>query len=181
MKKLNLIVFASLIAASTSSFAMGVTVEQGKNFTNTNIEMGKTSSGVYLEGNWMKNTRDGIQLGGAGAGYNLELGPLMVNLGAKAMYLGPKKGDSGVAFPIGGGITYALTDSINVYGEGYSAPKSLANSVQNYAEANAGISWAPITPVILKAGYRYAGVDGKDGRPGHTLVDGLYLGGGVAF
>lgn len=181
MKKLNIIVFASLIATSTSSFAMGVTAEQGKNFTNLTAEMGKDSSGIYLEGNWFKNTRDGAQLGGAGAGYNLDLGPVMVNLGAKATYLGPKKGDNGVVFPIGGGVSYAVTDSVKLYGEGYSAPKSLANSVKNYAEANAGISWTPVTPVTLKAGYRYAGVDGKDGRPGHTLVDGLYVGGGVIF
>ncbi len=27
----------------------------------------------------------------------------MLNAGAKAIYLGPKKGDNGVAFPVGGG------------------------------------------------------------------------------
>ncbi|ROP62579.1 YfaZ precursor [Enterobacter sp. BIGb0383] len=181
MKKINVVLFASLIAASASSFAMGVTAEQGKNFTNLNAELGKDSSGVYLEGNWLKNTQDGIQLGGAGAGYNFALGPVMVNAGAKATWLEPKKGDNGVAFPVGGGISYALTDSLKLYGEGYSAPKSLTNSVKNYVEANGGISWTPITPVTLKAGYRYAGVDGKNGRPSHTLVDGLYVGGGVIF
>lgn len=181
MKKTKLILLTALLAASGSSFAMGVTAEQGKNFTNLNAEMGKDSSGIYLEGNWMKNTQDGIQVGGAGAGYNLELGPVMVNAGAKATYLGPKKGDSGVAFPIGGGVSVALTDSVKLYGEGYSAPEGLTNSVKNYVEANAGVSWTPVTPVTLKAGYRYAGVDGKNGRPGHTLVDGVYVGGGVSF
>jgi hypothetical protein len=38
----------------------------------------------------------------------------MLNAGAKAIYLGPKKGDNGVAFPIGGGVNVALTDSIHV-------------------------------------------------------------------
>lgn len=181
MKKLNVIVFTSLIAASASSFAMGITAEQGKNFTNLNAEMGKYTSGVYLESSWLKNTQDGIQLGGAGAGYNFELGPVMVNAGAKATYLGSKKGDTGVAFPVGGGISLAVTDSVKIYGEGYSANKSLANSVKNYVEANGGIRWTPVTPLTLNVGYRYAGVDGKDGRPGHTLVEGVYVGGGLIF
>ena len=116
-----------------------------------------------------------------GAGYNLEVGPVMLNAGAKAIYIGPKKGDNGVAFPIGGGVNVALTDSIHVYGEGYVAPEGLNNSVKNYVEANGGVSWTPITPVTLKVGYRHVSVDGKDGRPGHTLIDGAYVGGGVSF
>ncbi|KAG6335989.1 hypothetical protein ID866_3111 [Astraeus odoratus] len=103
--------------------------------------MGKSSSGVYLESNWLKNTDDGTQTGGVGAGYNLEVGPVMLNAGAKAIYIGPKKGDNGVAFPIGGGVNVALTDSIHVYGEGYAAPEGLNNSVKNYVEANGGYKW----------------------------------------
>jgi hypothetical protein len=73
-----------------------------------------------------------------------------------------------VAFPIGGGVNVALTDSIHVFGEGYAAPEGLNNSVKNYVEANGGVSWTPITPVTLKVGYRHVSVDGKDGRPNHT-------------
>ena len=87
----------------------------------------------------------------------------------------------GVAFPIGGGVNVALTDSIHVYGEGYVAPEGLNNSVKNYVEANGGVSWTPVTPLTLKVGYRHVSVDGKDGRPGHTLIDGAYVGGGVSF
>ena len=71
--------------------------------------------------------------------------------------------------------------SIKVFGEGYVAPDGLNNSVKNYVEANGGVSWTPITPVTLKVGYRHVSVDGKDGRPGHTLIDGAYVGGGVTF
>ena len=95
-----------------TSANVGFTVEQGKNFTNLNMEMGKSSSGLYAESHWLKNTDDGSQTGGVGAGYNLEVGPVMLNAGAKAIYLGPKKGDNGVAFPVGGGVNVALTDSI---------------------------------------------------------------------
>lgn len=181
MKKTQFIIACSLIMASGSALAMGFTAEQGKNFTNLNMEIGKSSSGLYAESNWIKNTHDGSQLGGVGVGYNLALGPLTANIGTKAVYLGPKKGDNGVAFPICGGIDLALTDSIHLYGEGYSAPEGLTNSVKNYVEANGGISWTPLTPLTIKAGYRHASVDGKDGRPGHTIIDGAYVGAGVTF
>lgn len=181
MKKINFILLSVLTVTSGSALAMGASIEQGKNFTNLNIEMGKSTSGVYAESNWLKNTDDGTQTGGVGAGYNLEVGPAILNAGAKAIYLGPKKGDNGVAFPVGGGVSVALTDSINVFGEGYVAPNGLNNSVKNYVEANGGVSWTPIKPVTLKVGYRHVSVDGKDGRPNHTLIDGAYVGGGVSF
>lgn len=181
MKKLNVLILSALTAVSGSALAMGGSIEQGKNFTNLNVEMGKSTSGLYTEGNWLKNTDDGTTTGGVGAGYNVEVGPVMLNAGAKALYVGPKKGDNGVAFPIGGGVNVALTDSIKVFGEGYVAPDGLNNSVKNYFEANGGVSWTPIKPVTLKVGYRHVSVDGKDGRPNHTLIDGAYVGGGVSF
>ena len=181
MKKFNILILSALTAVSGSAMAMGFNIEQGKNFTNFSMETGKSSSGLYAESHWLKNTRDGVQTGGIGAGYNLEAGPVMLNAGAKAIYLGPKKGDNGVAFPVGGGVNVALTDSITVFGEGYVAPEGLNNSVKNYVEANGGVSWTPVKPVTLKVGYRHVSVDGKDGRPGHTLIDGVYAGGGVSF
>ena len=134
MKKLNILILSALTAVSGSALAMGGSIEQGKNFTNHNLEIGKSS-----------------------------------------------KGDNGVAFPIGGGVNVALTDSIHVFGEGYVAPDGLNNSVKNYVEANGGVSWTPVKPVTLKVGYRHVSVDGKDGRPNHTLIDGAYVGGGVSF
>ena len=71
MKKLNILILSALTAVSGSALAMGGSIEQGKNFTNLNLEMGKSSSGLYAESNWLKNTDDGTQTGGVGAGYNL--------------------------------------------------------------------------------------------------------------
>ncbi|WP_049292258.1 YfaZ family outer membrane protein [Franconibacter helveticus] len=180
-KSVKAALLIAAFAVSSSALAMGGTIEQGKNFTSMNFDLGKTSSGTYIEGGWTKNTDDGNSYGGAGVGYNLELGPIMLNAGAKAVYLEPKKGDDGVAFPVGGGITISLPAGFAIYGEGYSAPDGLTNSVKNYVEADGGISWSPVGPVILKAGYRYAGVDGEKGHPGHRLVDGPYIGGGIEF
>ncbi len=105
----------------------------------------------------------------------------MLSAGLKATYIGGKKGDNGIAFPIGGGATLNLPANFALYGEGYSAPEHFTNSVKNFVEAEGGIRWSPITPLMLKAGYRYAGVDGKDGRPGHTLIEGPFVGGGITF
>ena len=49
MKKLNILLLSALTALSGSALAMGGSIEQGKNFTNLNLEMGKSSSGLYAE------------------------------------------------------------------------------------------------------------------------------------
>ncbi|MGK3143582.1 YfaZ family outer membrane protein [Pantoea sp. C2G6] len=180
MKK-TLISLSLLLCASSSAMAMGLNVEQGKNYSTLDAEMGRSSGGIYIDGQWVKNTADGVQIGQAGTGYNLEIGPVTLSAGAKATYIGGKKGDNGVAFPVGGGVKLNLPWDLAVYGEGYSAPEQLTNSVKNFVEADGGISWTPVGPLIVKVGYRYAGVDGKDGRPGHTLIDGPYIGGGLTF
>ncbi|MBP7674164.1 MAG: porin, partial [Klebsiella sp.] len=49
MKKLNILIVAALTAVSGSAMAMEFTVDQGKNFTNLIMKMGKSSSGLYPE------------------------------------------------------------------------------------------------------------------------------------
>lgn len=181
MNKISAISLGLLLCASSSAMAMGLNAELGKNYSVLDAEMGRSSSGIYLDSQWIKNTADGVQIAQAGTGYNLAFGPVMVTAGVKATYVGGKKGDNGVAFPIGGGVKLSLPANLALYGEGYSAPKQFANSVKNFVEAEGGVSWSPLGPLIVKAGYRYAGVDGKDGRPGHTLIDGPYIGGGLTF
>lgn len=39
MKKLNVLLLSALTAVSGSALAMGGSIEQGKNFTNLNVEM----------------------------------------------------------------------------------------------------------------------------------------------
>ncbi|MEG7491078.1 YfaZ family outer membrane protein, partial [Enterobacter hormaechei] len=74
MKKLNVLILSALTAVSGSALAMGGSIEQGKNFTNLNVEMGKSTSGLYTEGNWLTNADVGTTTGGVGAGYNFEVG-----------------------------------------------------------------------------------------------------------
>lgn len=184
MKSASWLVLAGLIAilgAMPVAQAIGLTSESGKEFTNVDAEMGKTSSGYYIQSDWAKNTKNGISTSGFGTGYNLKLGPLMLNAGAKAVYISPEKGDDGVAFPVGGGFSVNIFDGLQLFGEGYSAPHTMTNSVKNYVEANGGIAWTPMTPLRLNVGYRYSGVDGEDGRPGHRLIEGVYAGAGLTF
>lgn len=181
MKKFKLLLVICTATLSSSALAIGMTAEQGKNFTNLNAEIGKSSSGAYIEGNWLKNTEDGMYTGGLGLGYNLHLGPVMINAGAKAVYLEQKNGENGVTYPVGGGVIINLTDSIHLYGEGYTASNSISNSIKKYTEANGGISWTPFTPVTLKVGYRYVSAGVKEEHSSHNLIDGTYIGGGVTF
>ncbi|MCS5874288.1 YfaZ family protein [Klebsiella pneumoniae subsp. pneumoniae] len=138
--------------------------------------MGKSSSGLYAESHWLKNTDDGSQTGGVGAGLQPGSGPGDAQRRRrKPSTSGRKKAITASRFR-SAGVNVALTDSIHVFGEGYVAPDGLNNSVKNYVEANGGVSWSPIGPVTLKVGYRHVSVDGKEGRPNHTLIDGAYVG-----
>ncbi|MBF7957416.1 YfaZ family outer membrane protein [Rahnella victoriana] len=173
---------AVFMAFSAPSQAMELGAKAGTDFTELNVGMGRQTSGLYIEGNWAKNTQNGRQIGGVSSGFNIPLGPAMINLGAKALYMqGSTSDNEGVAFPIGGGITVSFTDSLAFYAEGYSAPDALSNRVKSYTEADAGFSWVPVEPLKLKAGYRYVGLDGTAGNPDERIIDGAYLGAEMDF
>lgn len=181
MRKFNIFIFVVLIVVFGFVMVVGFIVEQGKNFINLNMEMGKFFFGLYVESYWLKNIDDGSQIGGVGVGYNLEVGLVMFNVGVKVIYFGLKKGDNGVVFLVGGGVNVILIDSIYVFGEGYVVLDGLNNSVKNYVEVNGGVSWFLIGLVMLKVGYCYVSVDGKEGCLNYILIDGVYVGGGVIF
>lgn len=171
----------SLVMLSSSSYAIGLSSETGKSFTGLDYELGKTSSGLYLQGDWFKNTKNGNYFGGGGLGYNFEFGSFILNVAAKTVYISPGNGSAGVTYPIGGGVTWKISDSFNLFAEGYNSNKAFNNSVRNYTEANSGISWKPIPLLTLKAGYRYAGIDGKKNKPSTTLIEGPYGSIGLSF
>ncbi|MCL2892953.1 YfaZ family protein [Brenneria sp. MC1SB4.1] len=169
---------AFLPAAQAVQGEVGV----GKNFTDVNIGQGQETSGLYINGGWTKNNQNGREVAGGEGGINLPAGPAMVNLGAQAKYIKGSKGNSeGVAFPVGAGIKVPFTDSVGFYASGYTAPRQLSNSAKNYVDADAGFNWSPVSPLTLKAGYRYIGMDGKNSRANERLIDGPYIGGKVSF
>ncbi|RJT50859.1 MULTISPECIES: YfaZ family outer membrane protein [Rahnella] len=175
-------VMAVFLAFSGQTQAVELGAKAGTDFTELNAGMGRQTSGLYIDGNWAKNTKNGRQIGGAATGFNIPVGPAMINLGAKALYMqGSTSDNEGVAFPVGGGITVPFTDSLAFYAEGYSAPDALSNRVKSYTEADAGFSWVPFAPVKVKAGYRYIGLDGTAGNPNERIIDGAYLGAEMDF
>ena len=80
-----------LLYVSSYAMAIGLNAEQGKNTSALDAEIGRSSGGLYLDSRWIKNTADDVQIGQAGTGYNLEIGPVMLTAGVKATYIGGKK------------------------------------------------------------------------------------------
>lgn len=89
MKKLNILILSALTAVSGSALAMGGSIEQGKTLL-TSIWKWEILIRPVCGEQLAENTDDGTQTGGVGAGYNRS-GPVMLNAGAKAIYIGPKK------------------------------------------------------------------------------------------
>src|SRR5688572_32085097 len=78
---------AVFMAFSGQTQAVELGAKAGTNFTELNAGMGRQTSGLYVEGNWAKNTQNGRQIGGVSTGFNIPAGPAMINLGAKALYM----------------------------------------------------------------------------------------------
>ena len=109
-------------------------------------------------------------------GYNFNLGPFLMTLGGKAVYLNPKDGDEGYAIAAGGGAELPLGQYFTLFGEGYYSPDSMSSGVEDYVEANAGVRLNVLPSLNIEAGYRYIDMAGKDGNRDNTLADGAYAG-----
>ncbi|MBJ7221523.1 MULTISPECIES: YfaZ family outer membrane protein [unclassified Brenneria] len=184
VKNITTVIGFSLAAMMSIPAAQAIEggVDVGKNFTDVNIGMGQHSSGLYINGGWVKNNENGREVAGAETGINLPAGPALVNLGIQANYIKGSNGSSeGVVFPVGAGVQLPVSDSVGLYASAYTAPRQLSNSTKNYLDVDSGLSWKPVQPLTLKAGYRYIGMDGKNQRPNERLVEGPYVGGQVSF
>lgn len=171
---------AGLLFVAGCANAISVSGEAGRHYTNVGVGLGTSTSGLGLSGNWMHSDHDG-NVGSLGLSFSLPLGPLMATVGGKALYLNPEEGKNGGALAVGGGLQWAINRYFSLYGEGYFAPESLTSGVKAYNEAQGGLRWNVFRPLSVDVGYRYANVEGKEGKRDNTLADGPYLGVGLSF
>ncbi|MEA9392539.1 YfaZ family outer membrane protein [Acerihabitans sp. TG2] len=173
-------VAASLIFVAASANAISINGDVGEHYTNIGFGFGTTTPGLALSGNWAHNDDNG-DAAGLGLGYNIPFHPLMLTLGGKGMYVGPKAGDDGYAAALGGGLQLPVGSMFGLYGEYYYSPDSLSSGIESYTEANAGLRLTAIPMVTVSVGYRYMTLDGKEGHRDSVLADGPYIGGAVNF
>ncbi|AJI93691.1 yfaZ family protein [Yersinia ruckeri] len=180
MKKTFIACAASLLFVAGSASAISITGEAGRHYTNLGFGMGTNTGGLTMSGNWARSDHDG-EMAGFGLGFNLPIGSLMATIGGKGIYMAPEDGKNGGAIAVGGGLSYPITKSFALYGEGYVAPESMTSGMKSYTEANAGVRWNVLRPLTIDAGYRYINMEGKDGHRDNRLADGIYLGAGLNF
>lgn len=180
MNKLILAGIAGLALVSTSASAISISGEAGEKYTNVGVGFGTQSAGLAVTGNYAHNDDDGDTVG-LGLGLNVPLGPFMGTVGGRAVYLNPKDGDEGYALAVGGGLSWQVFDSFSVFGDYYYSPDSLSSGVKNYQEASAGARLTILRPLSVEAGYRYIGLDGKNGDRNNVIADGPYVGVSASF
>lgn len=175
MKLLKMVFLLSAVCAANSANAVSFHGEAGEKWTNLGMSFGANEPGFTFNGNWAHNDNDG-DVASLGMGWNIPLGSVLVTLGGKTLYLNPDDNDEGYAVAVGGGAQFPLGEHFTLFGEAYFSPDSLSSGVKQYGEANAGLRWN-VNPVFsVDAGYRYLGMEGKDGREDHILADGGYAG-----
>ena len=165
----------ALGASSAACAAVNLHGEAGAEFTNLSASFGAGEPGMTFSSQWAHSDNDGDSVG-LGLGYNFNLGPFLMTLGGKAVYLNPKDGDEGYAIAAGGGAELPLGQYFTLFGEGYYSPDSMSSGVEDYVEANAGVRLNVLPSLNIEAGYRYIDMAGKDGNRDNTLADGAYAG-----
>ncbi len=180
MNKLLMAGVAGLALVSASASAISVSGEAGEKYTNIGVGFGTESTGIAINGNYAHNDDDG-DIVGLGLGLNIPLGPMMATVGGRGVYLNPNDSKEGYAVAVGGGLSWPIFESFTVFGDYYYSPDSLSSGVKDYQEASAGARWAIMRPISVEAGYRYIGVDGKDGDRNNTIADGPYVGVSARF
>lgn len=110
MKSIAPKMVALMIAVGASGAAcasVNLHGEAGSEFTNLSASFGAGEPGMTFNTQWAHSDNDGDTIG-LGMGYNFNLGPFLMTLGGKGIYLNPKDGDEGYAIAAGGGAELPL-------------------------------------------------------------------------
>lgn len=180
MKKIILSSGVAMLMLAGSAQAIEGGVEVGKHYTNLNLGLGTTTPGLSLTGNWLRSDHDG-KVSGLGLGYNVEVGPVFLSPGVKAMFISPTDTKDGTAVAVGAGVQLPVTSMLGLYGEYYYSPDAFSSRIDSYHEASAGVSFTPISLLNVRVGYKYLAMDGKDGHKDNVLADGPYVGASLRF
>ena len=180
MKKFLLPVTVGCILFSGHSNAAVVSAQVGNNFTEVAAGIGNKGVGLAINGNWARSDHDG-QVASLGATFSLPLGPFTAYIGGKSYYLLPKDNNHGFALVVGVGTNWKIMPSMALYGEIYGSPRDLTSDNYAYQEADVGIKYEIIKPLVINFGYRFIKVQGRSNHPNNTIADGFYLGAGLNF
>ncbi|AOM40606.1 YfaZ family outer membrane protein [Xenorhabdus hominickii] len=180
MKGLIAISAASLLFVTGAANAISVDFQSGKHNTSTSVRLGDKNAGLSLTGNWTRSDHNG-KISSLALGFGLPIGSLAVNAGGKALYLSPKDGKDGAALAVGGGLNWAVSPSLSLYGEAYGSPSGLTSGMNSYTEASGGARYTLFKFISLDAGYRIIDIKGKDGNRNNKVSDGFFAGAGISF
>ncbi|MCW0353655.1 porin (plasmid) [Pantoea ananatis] len=152
----------------------------GKDYTSLNLGVGADSPGFALSGGWLRSERDG-KVGNLGLNYGIGGDNWMISPGVKVMRNVPKDGAAGYSGAVGGDIRFYPSAKIGLFGSYYWSPDAWSEHSDGIRQADAGISFRPVSLLDVTLGYRYVAIEGKNGAKDNVIADGIFVGGGVHF
>ena len=106
---------------------------------------------------------------GAGVGYDLQLGKVVVGVEAAVDNVFDRRD-----FGVGGRLGYTLNENVLLYGKvGYANWRQVANVDTQGLRLGGGLEANLLGPVYVKAEYRYTDFDGSVGKHGGLVGVGL--------
>lgn len=177
----NSLILIPFIALINSGFvhAFEGSFDVARHSTNLNLELGSQSTGLFVNGTWLRSNDNGSTTG-IGLGYNFDFGQLRLSPAVKTMYAHPPDGKAGMVLAFGSTASYRLSSLSAIYGDYFYAPKSFTEHLDHYKSMGVGISFRPLSLLSLRLGYQYVTLKNNNDKD-NILIDGPYLSASVKF
>lgn len=181
MKKWFVMGAGSLLLATASAQAIGISGEAGRDYGGVDASMGLGLPGLSANAGWGHDSQDDSDVYRLGLDYTFGLSSASIKVGAKGVYLNPNHDDDGYGIALGGGIQLPLISTLSLYGEGYYSPDAFSSHIDHYVEAKAGVRWQVFRPLSVDVGYRYINIAASNGKNDSRVADSAYVGLGLNF
>ncbi|MGM3174923.1 YfaZ family outer membrane protein [Dickeya lacustris] len=181
MKNWGIACAGSLLLATVSAHAIGLSGETGRDYVGAGASMGLGIPGLSGNVGWGHDQKHSNDIYSAGMDYTFALSNASLKVGAKGLYMNQNHFQDGYGVALGGGLQVPVASSVSLFGEGYYSPDAFSSHVDHYVEARGGVRWQPLRPLSLDVGYRYINMAASERGNDNKVADTAYVSMGLNF